>query len=246
MTYIDIHCHLDRLKDSNKVVEEAKKSNVKIIANSGVDLKSNIKAIELIEKYPEVKTFLGLHPLDIQNTTEKQIKDTINFIKKHSDKILGIGEIGIDLKEQTNFEQQQNIFEKMIELAKELDKPVLVHSRKAEMQCIEILEKHKMKKVIMHCYSGKKSTLKRIEDNGWFISIPASIKYNEQFQIFAKLMPIKNIFCETDSPFLHPERKIDNTPKNVVEAYKKIAEIKQLPIKEVEKVIEGNFERLFD
>lgn len=240
--YIDIHAHLDRLENIDRVIEEAKKSGVKKIITCGIDLQSNKISKELC-KYPEVQCIMGLHPLDTEkNPHEKEI---IQFIEKNKDEIIGIGEIGIDLKEKTNFEQQKNIFEKMIKLAIKLDKPVLVHSRKAEQQCIEILEKLKAKKVIMHCYSGRKNTLKIIQENNWFISIPASIKYNEQFQLFAKLMPLENIFCETDSPFLHPDRKLKNTPKNVVEAYKKIAEIKNIPIKKVEKQIEDNFKKLF-
>ena len=246
MTFIDIHCHLDRLSPIEGIVKEAIKSRVNLIVNCGIDMKSNITALEISKKHPEVKAIMGLHPLDVNNTTEKDVKNTIDFIKSNKKNIIGIGEIGIDLKEDENFEQQKNIFEKMIKLAIKLKKPVIVHSRKAEMQCIEILEKHKMKKVIMHCYSGKKSTLERIKENGWFISIPASIKYNEQFQIFAKIMPLENIFCETDSPFLHPDREMNNTPKNVVEAYKKIAEVKGISLSKVEKQIEKNYARLFE
>jgi len=245
MKFIDVHAHLDRLKKVAKVVERARDKGVYIIVSCGIDLDSDEKTIEYIRKYPEVKGILGLHPLDIASTSEKDIKEVISFIRKHKENIIGIGEIGIDMKEEVNFDEQKKIFEKMIVLAKELDKPVLVHSRKAELECIEILETHKMKKVIMHCFSGRKALLKRIEDNGWFISIPASIKYSEQFQLFAKLMPLENIFCETDSPFLHPDRERDNEPVNVIESYKKIAEIKKINIKDVCGEISENFEKLF-
>ena len=246
MPYIDVHCHLDRLKSIKDVVERARDAKVSVIVTSGIDLDSNKKALSFASEFHEVKAVLGLHPLDIGNITQKEINECIKFIKENNKKIIGIGETGIDLKDKTNLDEQKEIFERMIELALELNKPIIVHSRKAEEICIELLEKYNAKKVLMHCFSGKVKLLKRIVDNGWFISIPASIKYSEQFQRNAKEVDTENILCETDSPFLHPDRQMDNEPMNVVESYKMIAKIKGISLKDCEKKIESNFKRLFE
>ena len=96
----------------------------------------------------------------------------------------------------------------------------------------------------MHCFCGKFSLVDRIIKNGWVISIPASVKRSEQFQNIVKRIPIENILCETDSPFLHPDKEDVNEPCNVIESYKKIAEIKNLNLKKIESIIEDNWKNL--
>jgi TatD DNase family protein len=202
--------------------------------------------MELASKYPEIKVSLGIYPVEMLKMSEKEISDEISYIKKNKDKIIAIGEIGIDLKEAGELEKQKKNFERLLKLALELDLPVLIHSRKAEVECIEVLEKLGMKKAIMHCFSGKINLVKRIISNGWFFSIPASITFSEQFQKLTKEVPVSQLLCETDSPFLNPVKgKRDNEPANVIESYKKIAEIKGLSLKESEKKIEENYKRLF-
>jgi len=98
----------------------------------------------------------------------------------------------------------------------------------------------------MHCFSGNMNLVKRIIKNNWRLSIPANVKYSEHFQKIIEITPIENLFCETDSPFLHPDKKFPNEPANVIESYKKISEIKNLSLAEVEKKIEENYKRLFN
>jgi TatD DNase family protein len=140
--------------------------------------------------------------------------------------------------------KQEKIFRELVKLAIKIDVPVIVHSRKAEKECIEILEEMKAKKVVMHCFSGNMKLVGRIIRNKWTVSIPASVKYSEQFQNMAKKIPIAQLMCETDSPFLHPDRQKNNEPALVVEAYKKIAEIKKLETASVERILEDNYRKL--
>jgi len=126
-----------------------------------------------------------------------------------------------------------------------INKPILVHSRKGEKEAIELLEKKKAKKVIMHCFFGKRSFIERIVKNGWYLTVPTSVKHNVQMQELVQIAPIDRLLCETDSPFMHPDRNGINEPANVVESYKKIAEIKGISLKECEKKIEENYKRLF-
>ena len=247
---IDLHCHLDSrffpLNEVEKVVSRARKAGVEIILANGINVKENREVLELSSRFEEIKACLGIHPTDIDKLTDAEIDKEIKFIEANKDKIIAIGEVGLDFKEKgVDKKRQVKVFEKFVKLAIKLDKPIIVHSRKAERECIEILEKLKCGKVVMHCFSGRRSLFSRIIDNGWFVTIPASIKYNAQFQLLAQEMPLDRIFCETDSPFLHPDRKDKNEPCFVVEGYKKIAEIRELSLGEIEKKIEGNYKRLF-
>ncbi len=248
MVYIDIHSHIVFYSEEKieKVIQNAKNSNVKIILDNGLDKKTNRKIISLSEKHPEIKPVLGLYPSDTTKLNEQQINEEIEFIKNNKGKIIAIGEVGLDLKKDQNLDKQILVFEKFIKLSQELDIPLIVHSRKAEEKTIDILEKNSAKKVIMHCFCGKFKLVKRIIDNDWFLSIPSNVTYSEQFQKIVKEIPLENIFCETDSPFLHPRREKNNEPVNVIECYKKIAEIKKLSLNEVEKKIEENYKRIFE
>ncbi|MBS3159016.1 TatD family hydrolase [Candidatus Woesearchaeota archaeon] len=154
-------------------------------------------------------------------------------------------EVGLDF---VNGEDNQQIedFGKMIALAEELEKPIVVHSRKAEQKCIEMLESSKNKKIVMHCFSGKKLLVKRITDNGWFLTVPTIVVRSQQFQDIAGNVPISQLFCETDSPYLSPYKEKRNEPAFVAESYRKIAEIKQMDIIEVANNIYMNWQKVFE
>ncbi len=244
--FIDVHCHLDMLEDIEKIIENARKKRVGIIVTQGTNKESNRAALKLSSDFQEVKCALGLYPIDALAMKEKEIDAEINFIRKNNDKICAIGEVGLDLKEDVvQFDKQQRVFGQMIELAIEIDKPIIVHSRKAELQCIIQLEEAKARKIIMHCFSGKLSLVKRIVENGWFLSIPTSVKNSEHFQKMIELVPIEQLSCETDSPYLHPDKLFPNTPENVIASYEMIAKIKNLKLKNVERKLEQNYKRLF-
>ena len=231
----------------NQIIKNAKQNNVKIILTNGINKKTNRQSLEFSKKYDEIKSCMGLSPTDALKLSPSQIETEINFIKKNFKNIIAIGEVGLDLKEAPikTLEKQKKVLEKFVKLAKELNLPVFIHSRKAETKTIELLEKINYNKIIMHCFCGKKKLLKRIIENKWFLSIPTNVKFSQQFQEIVKLAPIEQLFCETDSPFLHPDKKFPNEPKNIIESYKKIAEIKGISLKKVEEKIYGNFQELF-
>ena len=109
-----------------------------------------------------------------------------------------------------------------------------------------MLESSKNKKVVMHCFSGKKPLVKRIADNGWFLTVPTIVVRSFQFQDIAKNVPMTQLFCETDSPYLSPYKEQMNEPAFVIESYKKIAELKQLDINEVANNIYMNWQKVFE
>ncbi len=246
MPYIDVHCHLDLLKNIPEAVKLAKKENVGVIITNGIDLKTNRLALALHEAYPEVKAALGLYPIDALKLEREIIVREIEFIKKHKKEIAAIGEVGLDFQETEDRTEQTEIFTAMIELAQSIKKPLIVHSRKAESSCIELLQKMKADKVVMHCFSGKLALVDQIIKNGWSLSIPASVHYNEHFQAVVKRTPITQLLAETDAPFLSPQKGEENTPANVRYTYEQIAKIKGMSLREVERQLEKNVLKLFD
>jgi len=245
MVFIDIHCHLDFCNDVPSIIKRAISHEVRIIITHGVNPKSNRSSLEFSGKYSEVKSALGLYPIDALKLSDSEIEKELTFIEENKDNIFAIGEVGMDFKEDLKeHERQQKIFEKLIALSIRINKPIIVHSRKAEKECIDLLEKLEAKKVIMHCFCGKWELVEGIVRNNWFISLPANVKSSQQFQRIARDIPIERLFCETDSPYLHPDKLPNNEPSFVIESYRKIAELKNLSLSDVEKAVSYNFEAL--
>lgn len=248
LIFIDVHCHLDICDDIDNVLKKTKKKKVKIIVSNGINPANNRKVLELAEKYGKegVKAAMGIYPIDALSLSDAEIDSEINFIKENKEKISAIGEVGLDFKEDlTQREKQIKVFVKFIILAAELNKPLIVHSRGAEAQCIAMMERGGIKKVVMHHFSGSMDLVDKIAQNGWLITIPSSVKYSEHFQNIAERLNIENLLCETDAPFLHPDKLGQNEPSNVLESYKKIAEIKSIEINEVAAKIKENYDRVF-
>jgi TatD DNase family protein len=248
--YIDVHCHLDTLKDIEGVVARAKDAGVNIIVSQGTDVESNRKVLGLSEKYPEVKVALGIYPLHGLEMSEEEIDKEFEFIEKNAEKIVAIGEVGMDFKgdhSEEDIKRQEKLFRRFVRLSIDLDKPIIIHSRKAEERCIEILEEERASKVIMHCFCGKKKFVDRISENNWSITVPTTVTRLEQFQSIAKDFDLDQLFCETDSPYLHPDKgaeHMSNEPSNVVRSYEKIAELRGIDVKEVERKISDNWKRI--
>ena len=256
---IDIHSHLDHhyFKDGiDEVIENAKKANLKVVLTAGINPETNRKALSLAEKYDIVKACLGIYPIQ---TLKKEIDDgsypmkyksfdvdeEIKFIEKNKKNVAAIAEVGLDYSMGEDKKVQQELFGKMISLAEKLNKPILIHSRKAEADCVEILKSSKLKKIIMHCFCGKKKLVSKVIDNGWFLTAPTSIVRSQQFQENASLASITQLFCETDAPYLSPFKDKHNEPAFVAEAYKKLAEIKKMELKEVINSVWMNWQRVF-
>ena len=256
---IDVHSHLDHHLIADKIGEIAKRAKdagLRHIVTNGVNPETNRICLELSKKYDIVKCGMGAYPRnalrkEIENSDYKidasdfDIDDEIGFIRKNKNNIAAISEVGLDFVDGENGQQVMD-FGKMIELAEELKKPIVVHSRKAELKCIEMLESSKNRKIIMHCFCGKKSLVKRINDNGWFLTVPTIVVRSQQFQDIAKNVPITQLFCETDSPYLSPFRDRANEPAFVIESYKKIAELKQMELIEVMNNIYMNWQKVFE
>lgn len=247
---IDVHAHMEHpafRSDLPAVIERAKEAGLTIIISSGTDHESNIETLKLAGKFPLIKPSLGIYPTDALKLSEKEFERNTNFIKENKKKIIAVGEIGMDFHEVRGKEkEQENNFLKLLQLSEELKLPVIIHSRKAEKKVIEILESFKIKKIVMHCFSGSMNLVKRIEDDGWMFSVPCNIVFSEHFQNVVRQVSISQLLTETDAPFLPPVKGQRNEPKNVVYTIDKISEIKNLDKEEVKKIIFMNFKKIFE
>ena len=256
---IDAHSHLDHpllINKIDEIVHRAKNGGLRHIITNGINPETNRICLQLSKKYDIIKCGMGVYPRDALKkeveTGEAQLKieefdvdEEISFIRENKENIAAVSEVGLDF---VNGESKQQIedFGKMIKLAEEINKPIVVHSRKAEQKCVEMLESSKNMKIVMHCFSGKKSLVKRIADNGWFLTVPTIVVRSFQFQDIAKNVPITQLFCETDSPYLSPYKEQKNEPAFVIEGYNKIAEIKNMDFIEVINNIYMNWQKVFE
>lgn len=262
MLLVDVHAHLDHerfKKDLDDVIDRARDAGVKSIITSGVNSSTNKIALSLAEKYDIVNCSFGLYPIDaleveLKNEDSGFTRDTepidvdaeLDWIKKNKDKCIAIGEVGLDYHwVQGKEKEQQRVFQKVIDMVEKIDKPIVVHTRKAELDCIEMLESSNLKKVLLHCCMGKKSLIRRAADNGWKFSIPPVITRLQHFQMMAEIVNINQILTETDCPYLSPFPDRRNEPAFVFETIKKIAEIKNFTVEEVSNNIWMNYSDMF-
>ena len=238
---IDVHLHADFLDEEKlKEIEENKK--IKLVITNSVNIESCKKNLELVKKYPKIRLALGLYP-------EKTLKKSdFNFLKDFviKNKPIALGEIGLDLYHyKENFEIQKEIFLKQLDLAKEKNIPVIIHTRKAEKEVLDILENYPNLNKILHCFSGNFKLVKRASEMGCYFSIPTNIVNSEHFQKMVRDLPKEKILTETDSPYLSPFRGKKNEPAFISESIKKISEIWKIRESEVEEQIERNFNIVF-
>lgn len=268
MKLVDVHCHLEGerfTKDLDEVLQNAHRAGVRAAFCSGVNPESNRKVMMLAKEHSLIKACFGLYPIDsvvakfpnVQDDDSRKVeafdyKAELNWIDKNFHLCIAIGEVGLDfkmIKDLKNFEEikeeQKKVFEDVLILAKKLDKPVIVHTRGAELECIQILEKHKMVKVVLHCFGGNKSLIKRAVENGWFFSVPGVITRLQHFQTLVDLVPIEQLLTETDAPYLAAVAGERSEPKDVAITIKEIAKIKNIEFEDVANQIWKNAEGLF-
>lgn len=253
MVYIDTHAHLDWKSfdsDREQLVEEMKAKNIVTLTNT-INYKNYLSTQKLFENYKEVvKVCPGLYPEDAQKISDEDFDAYLRFIKKEKDKFVLIGEVGLDKKygdSEELFEKQVKRFRQIIELAIELDKPLSIHTRKAEIEVLNILreyvEKFNFSKFILHCFSGKKKLIKEIKELKIYCSIPLIVLNTQSFKILVEELPISKLLAETDSPFLNPSKE-RNSPLNIPQIYGEIANIKGLDKIEIENIIYRNYLKL--
>ena len=261
MEFLDSHCHLDDERfdeDREKLIAEIKKADISKFVSAGYSVEGSIKGVALSKTYDFVYTTCGISPNDIPQTEEELWKD-IEIIKDlvedniQDKKIVAIGEIGLDYyweKDPQRRELQRQAFIKQIELANALDLPIVIHTREAVMDTIEVLKKHTVnKKGIFHCCPLNRELVKEALKLGFYISFagPVTFKNSKNANEIIEMVPNDKMLIETDSPYLAPEpvRGTRNDPRNVKYIAQKIADVKGMTLEEIARITYTNAENIF-
>lgn len=247
----DIHAHYDDEKfneDRETVLENMNKENVKYIINSGVDIETSLKSIQFAEKYEFIYATVGVYP----GETDKVPVDWLNKLETmlENEKVVGIGEIGLDYYyEEVPRETQKDAFKKQILLAQKHNLPIVIHDRDAHGDTLEILKSMNVNKGVMHCFSGSSEFANEIINLGMYISIGGVITFKNAKKLVevASNIPLEKIVLETDCPYLAPtpfrgQRNYSPYIKYVVE---KIAQIKGVTESYVEEITMNNAIEIF-
>ena len=244
---IDTHCHLS--KDDYENVDEIIKNMDGYMITAGSDDKSNLEVIELVNKYDNVFGVLGIHPESVTEYSE----ESIQFIERNLDnpKIVGIGEVGLDYYwDKTHIAEQKELFIKQIEIANKRNLPVVIHSRDATLDTIEIINKYPNTKFIFHCYSASLEIAKELVKRGVKLGIGGVVTFKNSIKLkeVVKGINLEDLLLETDSPYLTPEpyRGKKNKPANTLLVAQKIAELKDIPVDKVIEVTGKNAIAQFD
>ena len=250
--YIDTHTHLqfDSFDDDRElVIQRAIKNNVAAIITIGTDAETSSQAVFFAEKYASVFAAVGIHPTDCRNVSDNDF-EIISKLAGH-EKVVAIGEVGLDYYHmRAPKEVQDAVFSRQINLARELNLPLIIHNRESHEDMYKLLLREKAADVggVMHSFSGDDRFLKNILELDLHVSFTGNITYKKNDAAGqVKQVPLERLLLETDSPFLTPVplRGKRNEPAYVIHTAKKIAEIKSISGEDVASVTSENAIRLF-
>ncbi|MBU0485603.1 MAG: TatD family hydrolase [Proteobacteria bacterium] len=249
----DTHCHLDMddyQDDYRQVIDNAVKCGVQRIITIGIDLESSRKAIELAASDEHIYASVGVHPHNVSGL----IVDHYDELRRlaASPKVVGFGEIGLDLvKSYAPVAEQKEHFKRQVTLAKELDLPLIVHDREAHVEVMEILAQAAPFPAggVMHCFSGDPALAKQVMSLGFYLSVPGVVTFNkaETMQEVVRTVPLSSLLLETDGPYLAPvpRRGKRNEPALLLFTAARVAELKGVSLGEVASATTANACRLF-
>ena len=250
---IETHCHLDYLKDRPlaETLEQCEKVNIEKVITISVE-PNNLETVkELARQNENIYGTQGIHPHQAK-TWSDEIEKTI-LTNATDEKIVAVGEIGLDFYYNNSPKEQQIVaFKRQMELATELELPVVIHSRDADIESIEILDSlapHLTRKGVIHSFTSGPELAKNAINHGFYLGFNGIITFNsaENVREIVKMCPLERIILETDSPFLTPVpyRGRENAPFYLPFVAEKIAEIKEVPLEDVLKVTYQNSIDLF-
>ena len=248
---IDTHSHVDMIEGFcvEEVIKNAKEAGVQKIIVPCAYPKDVDKIFTLVNTYDELYGLLGVHPSEVKDWDDSLIDKIKEYAK--SEKVVGIGEIGLDYYWDKSFNDlQKEIFIKQIKLANELNLPICVHDREAHKDTFEILSAYnKNSKVLFHCFSGSVEFMQECVKKGWFIALGGVVTFKNAVKMkdVAENVPLENLVLETDSPYLTPTpyRGKPNTPAYVRYVAEEVARIRNMPIGEIIDITTNNAEEFF-
>jgi TatD DNase family protein len=244
---IDVHAHLDFPQfdpDRDEVIERAAKEDILII-NSGLGVEGARKTLDLAGRHDNVYAALGMSPTEFD---EKEINAVIDLIRENIDRIVAIGEVGLDyywVKDDLRRWQEAEYFRRFIALSDEVGLPLVVHSRGAEADVLQILEESG-NRALLHCFGGTAKQAGEAASFGHLISMPTNVVYSKRKQEIVEAIAMNRLVLETDSPYLAPVPKTRNEPVNIRLSAEKIAGVKGVASAAVAKATTANAKRFFN
>ena len=245
----DSHAHLNDARfdeDREALIQKLQEEHVDLVLNPGADIETSISSVELANKYDFIYAAVGVHPHDVKDLDDTAI-DTLRKLATENEKVVAIGEIGLDYHyTKKNKEKQKELFIKQIQLANKYNLPIVIHSRDAVKDTIDILKNYKSFGVI-HCFSESKEVANEYIKLGYKLGIGGVLTFkNSNLKDVIKDIPLENIVLETDSPFLSPIRGSVNEPKNIKLIAECLSNIKNITISEVAKKTTDNVCKVFN
>lgn len=228
---IDTHAHLEQVENLEQALTEAKSANMIAIIGVGSDYESNQKVLALAQTYKDfIYPALGLHPWNLKIS---EMDHNLEFIEANIDEIVAIGEIGLDyhkkVRERAEKDLQKCALKELLKIARTYKKPVIIHSRYAWRDSLNLVEEAQLEKVVFHWYTGPSSVLRDIVSQGYFISATPAVEYHEEHRRAIKEIPLERLLLETDSPVIYrrgSEVEYEAKPVHIIRALKGAAELK--------------------
>ncbi len=264
--YVDVHTHLFHERftgEEDDAARRAADAGVTRVIVNGLEPRSNRQTLELCARHDHLKAALGIYPLDgiaaeiaaaggwqhpFPPPEPFDVDTEIDFINSRAaaGDLCAIGEIGLDWHWVKGLEKaQERVFRRLIEVGQRHDLPLIIHSRKAERRCLEILLEMGVRRADFHCYGGKLKLAREIAKHGFFFSIPTVVTRAESFQRLAQELPLELLLTETDAPYMGPYPGERNEPATVPLAVAAIAGARGEDEEQVATAIWANFQRLF-
>lgn len=249
--YFDTHAHYDSSKfdaDRDAVLRALPESGVTLVVDPGDNAERSRRAVELAQQYPHVYAAVGWHPEEAENWDENSLPAIRELAKQP--KVCAIGEIGLDYYWDTTYrERQKEMFRAQIELALEMDLPVIVHDREAHGDSLEIVRDYPALRGVFHCFSGSVEMAQELLRRGWYLGFDGPITYKNAARApeVIRICPMERILLETDSPYLAPvpNRGKRNDSRNLPYIAATVARIKDMPVEAVAAQTMENGKKLF-
>jgi TatD DNase family protein len=251
--FIDSHCHLNMLAQEegglDAVIQQAQENQVEHILCISIDTESCHEIISMAERYPQLTASVGIHP-NVDKVENFSVEELIKLASH--DKVIAIGETGLDyFRSEGDLEWQRDRFRTHIEAAKQLNKPLIIHTREAREDTMDILEQESAEQAggIIHCFTEDWETAQRALDIGFYISLSGIVTFKNAvaLQDIAKKLPLDRILIETDAPYLAPvpHRGKTNKPAFVKHVAEFLAELRDESVENIAETTTANFRTLF-
>jgi len=245
---IDVHCHANLYLVIEEIIKDAKKVGVDKIISVAMSVTSLERVIEIANSNYAIYPALGIHPEEVENNPniEGQLDSVIDFIRKNSESLCAIGEIGLDhhfIKNKELYPLQKKIFEKMLSLAQELKLPVNLHTKGAEKEVFELLPSYNLPNINIHWYSGPEPYLKLGIDRGYYFSITPAIRYSTAVKKTVSMVDKEYLLLESDGPVEYTG--VVGTPAMIKNVLDSISSIKSISADELAEIICDNTKKVF-